>query len=188
MNVGTIWRMGDRTVVLRRLTPDDLPTVSPWFEDPDTRRYLGGPDWLRRVLELGEPAAGVEFRGATKTGAHCYLASCQGEPIGYIACGTFARWSAYGGEDENGPILEDIKEVPMGAIAFAVAPRLRGRGLCPAMIKALVSLPELASVSLFEAGVEPENVASARCLEAAGFRLWANDPSFEVMLYYLRSR
>ena len=43
---------------------------------------------------------------------------------------------------------------------------------------------ELAHVQLFEAGVEPENVASRRCLEAAGFRLRSDQPDFEGMLYY----
>lgn len=44
--------------------------------------------------------------------------------------------------------------------------------------------PELRFVELFEAGVEPVNFASRRCLEAAGFRLRSDQPDFEGMLYY----
>jgi RimJ/RimL family protein N-acetyltransferase len=44
--------------------------------------------------------------------------------------------------------------------------------------------PELRWVGLFEAGVEPDNTASRRCLEAAGFRPRCACPDFEGMLYY----
>jgi RimJ/RimL family protein N-acetyltransferase len=46
----------------------------------------------------------------------------------------------------------------------------------------------LGAVELFGAGVEPENVASARCLRAAGFRLQAEQLDFEGMLYYVAGR
>jgi RimJ/RimL family protein N-acetyltransferase len=50
------------------------------------------------------------------------------------------------------------------------------------MIRAMMLRPELQPVALFEAGVEPENTASHRCLEAAGFRLRSEQPDFEGML------
>ncbi len=52
------------------------------------------------------------------------------------------------------------------------------------MIAALTEQPELHLVELFEAGVEPANTASRRCLEAAGFRLRSEEPDYEGMLYY----
>jgi RimJ/RimL family protein N-acetyltransferase len=52
------------------------------------------------------------------------------------------------------------------------------------MIRALTRLPELGFVDLFEAGVEPENTASRRCLDAAGFHPRSREPDFEGMLYY----
>jgi hypothetical protein len=42
--------MSGLVVVLRPLTRADLAAITPWFEDPDTRRYLGGPDWPVRML------------------------------------------------------------------------------------------------------------------------------------------
>lgn len=33
------------SMVLQRLTMRDLPAIASWFEDPDTRRYLGGLEW-----------------------------------------------------------------------------------------------------------------------------------------------
>jgi hypothetical protein len=39
-------------------------------------------------------------------------------------------------------------------------------------------------VELFEAGVEPENLAARRTLNAAGFHLRSPEPDCEEMLYY----
>ena len=52
------------------------------------------------------------------------------------------------------------------------------------MIAALLDQPKLDLVELFEAGVEPPNTASRRCLEAAGFVLRSDQPEFEGMLHY----
>jgi len=52
------------------------------------------------------------------------------------------------------------------------------------MIRALVAWPELSEVRLFEAGVEPENIASIQCLLAAGFRPYRSKPDYEGMLYF----
>jgi RimJ/RimL family protein N-acetyltransferase len=56
------------------------------------------------------------------------------------------------------------------------------------MIAALMQQPDLVGVDLFEAGVEPANVASRRSLEAAGYALRSPDPDFEGMLYCLAQR
>ena len=52
------------------------------------------------------------------------------------------------------------------------------------MISALIHQRERGFVELFEAGVEPGNVASRRCLHAVGFRLRSEKPDFEGMLCY----
>ncbi|HZM56193.1 MAG TPA: hypothetical protein VFC03_14325 [Acidimicrobiales bacterium] len=57
-----------------------------------------------------------------------------------------------------------------------------------ALIGALVSRPELSSVRLFEAGVEPENVAAIQCLLAAGFRSIRAEPDYEGLLYFMLRR
>ncbi|MGC4193254.1 MAG: hypothetical protein QM589_19070 [Thermomicrobiales bacterium] len=31
-------------------TRDHLPIVSPWFDDPETRRWLGGREWPEAIL------------------------------------------------------------------------------------------------------------------------------------------
>jgi RimJ/RimL family protein N-acetyltransferase len=173
--------MSQPIVGLRPLTRTDLAAIAPWFEDPDTRRYLGGPDWPAAMLDHGERAVGETFRGAVQTAAHHYLAEVDGRAVGYIDCGTFDRATVYGGE---GPVITESIEVTTGSIAFAVDPALRRRGVGRVMIAALLARPELAFVELFEAGVEPENVACRRCLEGAGFCVRSPEPDCEGMLYY----
>jgi RimJ/RimL family protein N-acetyltransferase len=139
------------------------------------------------MLDTSRRAVGREFRGAVQTGAHHYLAVAGGRAVGYIDCGTFDRCTTYGGEGPHGPIIAESLDVATGSIAFVIDPKARLRGFGRGMIRALTGRPELALVELFEAGVEPENIASRRCLEAAGFRLREREPDFEGMLYY-RSR
>jgi hypothetical protein len=43
--------MSEAIVTLRPLTHADLAAITPWFEDPDTRRVLGGPDWRAAMLD-----------------------------------------------------------------------------------------------------------------------------------------
>jgi len=158
--------------------------VEPWFLDSDTRRFLGGPEWPALMLARDGRILGKEFRGAVQTGAYRYLAHADGHPCGYVDCGTFDRCTVCGGEDPAGPIVIETIDVATGSIAFAVDPEQRRRGLGRAMIVVLLSRPELRQVELFEAGVEPENIASRRCVEAAGFGLRSDRPDFEGMLYF----
>ena len=158
--------------------------IGPWFEDPDTRRFLGGPEWLAAMLARGERAIGSTFRGATQIGAARYLALADGTPVGYIDCGTFDRCTVYGGEGPDGAIILETVDAVTGSIAFTIDPARRRQGLGTRMICALTEHPDLHDVELFEAGVELDNVASRRCLESASFRLQSELPDTEGMLYY----
>jgi RimJ/RimL family protein N-acetyltransferase len=126
--------------------------------------------------------------GAVQTGAHQYLGRVGERPVGYVDCGVFDRCTVYGGEGAEGPIITETIDSVTGSIAFAVDPELRGRGFGRALIGALVEHPDLRSVELLEAGVEPDNAASRRCLEAAGFALPSAQRDFEGMLYYRLAR
>jgi len=101
---------------LDAFTRDHLAIVAPWFTDPDTRRYLGGPEWPATMLELGERAIGREFREAVQTGAHRYLAYADGAAIGCVDCGTFDRCTVYGGEGRTGPSSSSRSRCPRGRL------------------------------------------------------------------------
>jgi GNAT superfamily N-acetyltransferase len=180
--------MSQPIVSLRPLMRSDLAAITPSFEDPETRRYLGGPDWPAAMLDHGERTVGEMFRGAVQIAAHHYLAELDGRAVGYIDCGTFDRATVYGREGPDGPVITESIRVATGSIAFAVDPALRRRGIGRGMITALLARPELAFVALFEAGVEPENVACRRCLEQAGFCARSPEPDYEGMLYYRAAR
>jgi len=70
--------------------------------------------------------SGRIFRGAQQTAADHFLAIADGVPVGYVDCGTFDRCAVYGGEGQDGIILETIEAIT-GAIAFTIHPaRLKG--------------------------------------------------------------
>jgi RimJ/RimL family protein N-acetyltransferase len=185
---GTLLFVMSSSMRLRPLTRPDLSVVEPWFEDNDTSRYLGGRAWPGRMLDLTERAVGTEFRGATQIVSFMFLAAHRGRPVGYIDCGVFDRWTEYAGEDDDGPIIRDSIEVTTGSIAFVIDVAVRGQGLGRSMIRALVARPELSEVRLFEAGVDPDNLASIRCLLGADFQPHNIEPDFEGMLYFMLLR
>ena len=175
--------MSDSRISLRPLTSAALPLITTVVADRYTGRFLGGPAWPAQMLALAGRSAGTIFRGARPIDSHHYLALGDGTPAGYIDCGTFDRCTAYGGEGPDGPAILETIDAVTGAIAFVIAPELRGRGLRPAMIAAMLARSELRDVELFEAGVEPQNTASRHCLETAGFEQGSARPDVEGMLY-----
>lgn len=175
-------------VLLRTLTRADLADVQPWFTDPDTEHFLGGPDWPARMLELPAVTVGQEFRGAVQTGAVHYLATRDDRPVGYIDCGTFDRWAVWDGTDPDAPVIHETLDVPTGYLALCVDPAARGQGVGRAMVTALLRRPELGTVRRVAAGVDAANPACQHCLRAAGFRPHTPEPDFEDMLYYLIDR
>ncbi len=171
---------------LRPFVSDQLCLVEPWFKDAETQQWLGGPDWPRMSLELADAPFG-EFRGARETGRHRFLAWDGNAPVGYIDCGTFDRWTTWQGGPSGRGVVGVIDE-PSGAIAYVTDPALRRRGYGVDMMLSLMEVPDLEHVSLFAAGIEPENTASVRCLRTAGFRPLDPASDWEGIVYYARRR
>jgi RimJ/RimL family protein N-acetyltransferase len=169
-------------VQLRPFGPGHLPLAQPWFSDPDTQRWLGGPGWLPLMLNLADRPLG-EFRGATETRRHHWLAWANGTVVGYTACDTYDRWTTWEGGPGGRGVTATIP-VSSAGIAYVVDPAQRRRGYGTAMITAVTAMPELAHVELFAAGVEPENTASVGCLRKAGFRPLSPEPDWEGTVYY----
>ena len=170
-----------------RLQPfeaDELHIVEPWFHDAETRRWLGGPEWPRRMLEL-QTSPLREFRGAQEIGRFQWLGWEDQTAVGYINCGTFDRWTAWEGGEGGRGVVSEIPVASAG-ICYVVDPELRGRGYCARMIAELMRLPELNTIGLFAAGIEPDNVASAICLRSAGFEPLDAEPDWEGIVYYGR--
>lgn len=172
-------------VQLRPFKREHLPLVEPWFEDPDTRRWLGGPAWPRQMLDLADRPLG-EFRGAVETGRYRWLGWDGGKAVGYVDCGTYERWAVWEGGPDGRGVIETVP-VAAAAIAYVVDPARRRRGYCAAMVRAVMATSELRDIGLFTAGVEPENAGSIECLRRVGFRALHAEPDWEGIVYYGRS-
>ncbi|BCM94285.1 hypothetical protein IAD21_06188 [Abditibacteriota bacterium] len=149
------------------LTEAHLPFTEAWFDDAETRLYLGGRGWVRRAIELSRTAAGEEFRGRQILSRHVWVVFKQQTPVALI---------------DVEPYDDDT-----AGFAFVVAPELRRGGIGTQLLLALDALPELRDVRCFIGGVEPQNLASRRCLEKAGFQI-ADTPDDEEMLHCKRWR
>jgi ribosomal protein S18 acetylase RimI-like enzyme len=153
-----------------------------------SRRFLGGPGWPARELALAETVVGTTFRGSVQTGSYRWVAFDAADPVGYIDCGTCDRWTVCDNGGEADPIVRSVIDRPAASIALAVDPARRGTGIGRAMLRAVRERAEVRDVQLFGAGVEPDNVASVRCFEAAGFVRQSLAPDWEGMLYFIRAR
>jgi RimJ/RimL family protein N-acetyltransferase len=138
------------------------------------------------VLELSHAPLG-EFRGAQETGSFGFLAWDKNVPVGYVDCGTFDRWTTWEGGPGGRGVVGVIDE-PSGAIAYVTDPAQRRMGYGTEMIQALMAMDVLEHVSLFAAGIEPENTASVRCLLSAGFRPLDPATDWEGIVYYAKRR
>jgi RimJ/RimL family protein N-acetyltransferase len=170
-------------VALRPFTRDELALVDPWFADPDTQRWLGGPAWPAQMLALAAAPLGA-FRGALEAGRYRWLAWDGDRPVGYIDGGTYDRWTTW--DPDRGVVA--CLPGPAAAITYVVDPSCRRRGYATAMITALLDVGRLSDVVVFGAGVAPDNVASAGCLLACGFRPLDARPDWEGVVYYVLHR
>jgi RimJ/RimL family protein N-acetyltransferase len=149
------------------LGEDTLAIAGPWFEDEQTRRWLGGPGWPALVLRLAaDPPA--EYRGRRMTGRFVWLAYADHTPVGLVETVRYADATA--------------------SVVLVVDPALRGRGFGRKIIKALLAAPELDATEVVRACIEPENVASVRCFSAVGFSAEADAPDAEGVVYFRHVR
>jgi RimJ/RimL family protein N-acetyltransferase len=64
-------------LLLRPFAAGHLPLVRPWFDDIETRRWLGGPDWPEETLRLCGPSSDA------------FVAIWQDVPVGLIDCESY---------------------------------------------------------------------------------------------------
>jgi RimJ/RimL family protein N-acetyltransferase len=173
-------------MILSRLRRENLAQVSRWFDDVETRKYVGGPDWPSQMLARDASEIGTVFRGERLLASHRWVASIDGRSVGYVDCGVTDCWNVCGApEIAPEPVVLESIVGPAGSIVVVVAPEVRGRGVGQQMLRALLAEPAVREVRLFGAGIEADNVASRRCFEHAGFEAYDREPDWEGMIYYL---
>lgn len=148
------------------ITSNSLERIEAWFDDPDTRRFLGGRDWIRRLPALLRDSPGVEFRGRRVVARHAWIAHAAGSPVGIVDVERYGDGTA--------------------GVALAVAPAMRGKGIGRGILSSLDTLDELAGVKVFIGAIEPDNAAARHCMENAGFEV-AGRADEEGMLRISRS-
>lgn len=136
------------SLLLRRLSRAELRTVSTWFDDPLTRRWLGGPGLPAQLLRLAEDPP-ARSRGRDVTGRHVWTIQDNRDPVGLVDFEIYADGGA--------------------GISIVVAPEARQRGVAKRAIEAVMNAPEARGVERFEAEIAAANLKSVRAFERAGF-------------------
>jgi RimJ/RimL family protein N-acetyltransferase len=167
-------------------TPELLPAVQPWFDHPEVRRRLGGPEWPVRELALRTAARHETYRGRTVLRAHSFVAlEGEGDAVAQIGGDVYDRWAVWD------PAAEEVTAVYPGramTAAYVVDPARWGRGVARATLCALVVAPEVADVEQFVLGIDEDNVASRAAAAAAGFVPLSAEPDAEGMVFVRRTR
>jgi RimJ/RimL family protein N-acetyltransferase len=122
--------------------------IEPWFDDEQTRRYLGGRNWIRRELRLIAEVPGRVDGAVVVVGRWGWVAFEDDVPVGVIGAERYDDGTA--------------------STALTVAPGHRSRGVGRRMLSALLNRPELGGVIRIVGGVEPDNLPSIRCLTGLG--------------------
>ena len=178
----------DRHVELRPFLAEHLPLVQPWFENPEVRHRLGGPEWPERALRLQADQDDDEFRGMRVLRSHTWLAWSHDEPVRYLGGEVYDRWTTYDGSDADHPEVTGSEPGPAMGSAYVVDPARWRRGFGVAVLRAWVEAPEVADVRVFALGIEHDNLASTRCALAAGFVPDPPEPDWEGIVHHLLRR
>jgi RimJ/RimL family protein N-acetyltransferase len=145
--------LGDGVVSLRPADERDLAAIESGITDPEVIRWFGHPKLsAREVLDLN--------RGRWLDGSGPTFAIC--------------------GADDRclGHVWINVDSDATGAVGYWLLPEARGRGFATRAVRLIcawafraIGLPELRLLT------EPENLASQRVAERAGFRRQGQPPS-----------
>jgi RimJ/RimL family protein N-acetyltransferase len=86
----------------------------------------------------------------------------QSEPNYFI-------WIAREDENSIGAAFMEVDPNQAQSFGFMVNPELRGRGYGQSVLHTLMAQPETALVVEWKVGIEPDNIASQRCVAPVGF-------------------
>jgi L-amino acid N-acyltransferase YncA len=131
---------------IRPLTPEDWPSVRAIFVE--------GIETGNATFET-EPPSWAEF-DADKLGGHRFVAEDGGEIVGWIAASQVSSRDCYAGVVEH---------------SVYVTESARGRGVGLALLEAFIASADAAGIWTIQSAMFPENEASLRLHERAGFRL-----------------
>jgi RimJ/RimL family protein N-acetyltransferase len=146
-------------------TAGALPVVEPWFDDAQTRQWLGDRRWPAMILRMAAGPPG-EHRGLQVLDRRAWIVEADDAPVGLVDVEVYADRTA--------------------GLAFVIAPDRRGSGLGRRALNAIAE--QLAADGIREVfgGAEANNAASIRCMEGAAFTRRSDEPDAEGFLYLER--
>ncbi|MHB8643957.1 MAG: GNAT family N-acetyltransferase [Gaiellaceae bacterium] len=150
-------------IELEAFTHSDRDTIVPWFDDDDTRRFIGGTGWVEHSL-LHPPPPSTERLGRQISARFMWMARESGVPVGVVDIASYDDATA--------------------DLALIVAPDHRRGGVCKRILDAVIAHPALQELKMMRLGVEPENTGAARCAKAAGFSAEPNGE--QGLTHYIR--
>lgn len=139
----------------RELAEDDVPVIRSWHEDPELAGRYGGKAWPEKLWEIMRKDENRK----------CWLAVHDGLIVGYVD-------------------FEIHADEKCAWIGLAVNPEIRGKGFGKAILKQFLEQPFAREYGEIKAGIEPDNAASVKCFEAAGFKPLADKPDDEGIIDY----
>lgn len=151
-------------------TPHNTPTIA---LRNMTRADLGMlREWHRDPVLSGELGGIEDF--------DTWFAYAESQPA-------YRVWVAMEGREPVGYVMIEIED-GVGGESVAVRPDLRGNGYGAAILRALLDAPEASDAREIVATVCPNNRASRRCHEKAGFVQDGDEPDDEGLLRYVLRR
>lgn len=148
--------MAHQEVVLVPMKQADLSTLQSWFEDKELSKRLGG------MLPLQK-----------------YFDYVQSES-------NYFAWMALEGDTPVGAVFMENEAGEPQSFAFLVKPELRSGGYGKRILQKLMAQPELSNAEEWKVGIEPDNIASQRCLASVGFVPESGIEDAEGFLQYIR--
>ena len=148
------------SVAFHPLRHEDLPQLVAWFAEPEVLRwYARTPKTLSDLQERYGPCI-----DGTKPN-RCFLIALDDTHAGFIKTYRVADWPDYAR-------AIDADDSWSGIDYLIGEPQFRGRGLASTWLRAFVDDVVFADpqVTACVSGPNPENLASVRALQRAGFR------------------
>ena len=91
----------------------------------------------------------------------------------------------YDGDTALGQLQLDTYADNTGSVGLAVNPQWRNQGYGTKILQAFLRRPEVTKLIRLEVTIEPDNIASLRCFQQAGFIQASLEPDGEGFLHFL---
>lgn len=133
--------------------------------------------WTVRRLGISEYVIYLSWHDDAELSSRISITPTWFDYVTHTA-GVFA-WMIF--HNQMSAAVVSFDEHPQPSISIALNPILRGKGLCVPALRLVLDQPELRSFDAIYGFIEPDNIASLRCVEKAGFSRISDFPDADGM-------